>query len=405
MKSWRRLVALGLGGLATIVLVAGLVFWASGYFVTLQQNGGDRSQSSPIDPSPAPPAPPLPRMAGERVENVVLVLGDGMGFSQVMAARSELVGLNRKLLFERFPVTGWQTTHSRNAVYTDSASSASSLATGHKVEYGALSVSADGRELTTLFEAAIERGMAVGVVTDSYLWDATAAAFLAHAPERDRLEEIALQMVRSGADLLIGEEDPDLDADRPTAAGPSILEAAAAAGFLVARSADAFAELAPTGERPLLALFPSRVIADPERPPLLSDLAAAALARFAENPGGYLLLVESEEPDSGSHNRDLRRIVEGVRQLEAVAALAVERALADRSTLVLVTGDHESGGMALLHGDAEHRLGIRFATISHTAEPVPIYAFGAGAERFGGVLDNTEIALALAEALGLDLSG
>ncbi len=334
---WRRLLTIALVALLGLVLVAAVVFWTSGYFVTLQQLGGDQSQSSPIDASPAPPVPQLPRLDTSEVENVVLLLGDGMGFSQVMAARSELVGLNRKLFFERFPVTGWQTTHSRDAVYTDSASSASALATGHKVRYGALSMTPEGRHLTTLFEAAIERGMKVGLVTDSYLWDATGAAFLAHAPERDRLAEIAHQMATSGADLLIGGEDPHLDVDASTADAISVLASFEAAGFAVVRSVEAFAELDPADERPLLGLFPSGDVADPDRPPLLSDLAAAALERLAGHAGGYFLLVETEEPDVGSHNRDLRRIVEGIRQLDAVATLAVERALTDRTTLVLVT--------------------------------------------------------------------
>lgn len=400
----RRVTAISLAGVVLVALVAGLAFWYGGYFVTVEKQGGDQSQSSPIDLSPAAPTPSLPLLAAGAVENVVLVLGDGMGFSHVMAARSELVGLNHELYFERFPITGWQTTHSRSAIYTDSAAAASALATGRKVDYQAVSVTPDGRPLTTLFEAAMARGMAVGVVTDSYLWDATPAAFLAHVPHRRALESIALQMAASGADLLIGGEHPGVDIEARSADGPSILEAFESTGFRVVRSAEALAELDPRSDARLLGLFPPGEIAAADRPPVLPDLAATAMARLSRHPGGYFLLVESEEPDSGSHHEDLGRIVGGIRALDAVAALAVERALADRSTLVLVTADHETGGLALLHGDAEHRLGVRFATSSHTAEPVPVYAFGVGAERFGGVLDNTQIAQRLADLLDLDLS-
>lgn len=403
-RSGRRRLLLVAVGVVVLLVLAAFAFDCSGYFLRLDRQGGDQSQSSPIDLSPAPPSPRLPLLPDAEVDNVILILGDGMGLSHVMAARSELRGLNHRLYFERFPVTGWQTTHSRGSLYSDSASTGSSLATGQKVAYQAVSVSPDGEALTTLFEAAGARGMALGVVTDSYLWDATPAAFLAHVPHRRDLESIARQMAASAADLLIGEETLRLDIDRRPPGGASILASFAASGFEIVRSAEALAELDPASTERLLGLFPAGEITATDRPPVLPDLATTALAHLAGRPNGYLLLIESEEPDIGSHNQNLERIVTGIRHLEAIATLAVERALADRATLVLVTSDHEAGGLALLHGDAENRLGIRFATTSHTAEPVPIYAFGAGAERFGGVLDNTEIALRIAELLGLDLT-
>ena len=75
----------------------------------------------------------------------------------------------------------------------------------------------------------------------------------------------------------------------------------------------------------------------------------------------------------------------------------------DATTLVLVTADHETGGLDILHGDAENKLGVRWSTSSHSAEPVPIYAFGAGAQHFSGVKDNTEIARVLSKLLDLGM--
>ena len=123
---------------------------------------------------------------------------------------------------------------------------------------------------------------------------------------------------------------------------------------------------------------------------------------LSRNADGYFLLVETEEPDSGAHNEDLQRVVRGVKAVNEVAALALEHAAAG-DTLILITADHETGGLAILHGDADHNLGVRWATSSHTAEPVPVFAYGPGAERFGGARDNTEMAPAIAELLGFDL--
>ena len=102
----------------------------TGRFLTVAHDGGDQSQTSAVDLSPVPAAAPLPLFPDADPRNVILIIGDGVGFSHVLLGRSELGRMNEKLFFERFPVTGWHTTHAVDSVYTDSASSASSLATG-----------------------------------------------------------------------------------------------------------------------------------------------------------------------------------------------------------------------------------------------------------------------------------
>lgn len=400
----RRLAVFALNAGIFVILVMG-VLWASGRFLAIHRNGGDQSQSSPVDLTLLPAVASLPILDETGVRNVILLLGDGMGFSHVAIARSEISRMNERLLIERFPFTGWQTTHSLESVYTDSASSASSLATGHKVAYRSVSMAPDGRPLLTVAEAARDAGLAIGVVTDSYLWDATAAAFLTHVESRRLWGEIAQQMASSGAAVLAGERHKgtiDQESDEVPKLS-DLLGAFRERGFQVAQTAAELSTLAPTSPRPVLALFEPGEIADPERNPGLSELASFALQKLSQNTDGFFLIVESEEPDTGGHKRDLGRIVRGIRSLNEVAAMAVERALTDRSTLVLVTADHETGGLAILHGDADHRLGVRWSTSVHSAEPVPIYAFGVGAERFSGVKDNTEIARTLSELLGLGM--
>jgi alkaline phosphatase len=401
---WIRSLARFALQLLLLAVLVGAALRLTGRFVTIERNGGDQSQTSAVDLTPLPAQPSLPLVEAERVRNVVLIVADGMGFSHVVIGRSELRRLNEKLFFERFPVTGWQTTHALASVYTDSAASASSLATGHKVPYLGISVDGDGLALRTVAEAALDRGMAVGVVTDSYLWDATPAAFLAHAATRRERDGIIEQMIASGAALLVGESDEGLF-ERHSSIGdlPVLLELARQAGFDVVRSAAELADRSPASPAPVFALFDEGTVADPDTAPDLLELARFAIDKLSRDDGGYLLLVESEEIDSGAHRRELFRIVRGLRSIDEVARLAVDRALADRSTLVLVTADHETGGLDVLHGDAEHTLGIRWSTTSHTAEPVPIYAFGAGADRFAGVKDNTEIARILSELLDLGM--
>ena len=133
------------------------------------------------------------------------------------------------------------------------------------------------------------------------------------------------------------------------------------------------------------------------------ELADFALARLADDPEGFFLLVETEETDTAAHRREFQRMIAGFQAIDEVAARALDFARRDRSTLVLLTADHETGGLSLLSGRQGKRLGLRWTTGQHSGAPVPLYAYGPGARRFSAVRDNTEIAGILAELLGLRL--
>ena len=111
--------------------------------------------------------------------------------------------------------------------------------------------------------------------------------------------------------------------------------------------------------------------------------------------------METEETDTGGHRGDLERTVRGVTSLDLAAEAAVDFARRDGHPLVVATADHETGGLALLLGRAGEPMTVRWATTSHTAEPVPLLAWGPGAEHFSGVLDNTDIPRILARLLDL----
>lgn len=320
-----------------------------------------------------------------RAKNVVLLIADGMGFSHVNAARAAERGTDTPLAFERLPVVGWQTTHAADRWETDSAAAASAIATGRKYDNQALSL-----EATTIAEQALADGMALGLITDSFLWDATPAAFVAHVGDRDESAAVIEQMAQAGATLLVG-------GDRGGAA-----ESFRAAGYDVYGD---WLELSKRDFQPdgrWVGLFPEGMIADPATLPRLEQLTEAALRRLSIEPGGFFLLVETEEVDSGSHDQDFARVQRGVAALDRTLESVLSFARADGETLVVVTADHECGGLALVGGDYGEPLELRWATSEHTAEPVPIYAYGPGAERFGGVLDNTDLYHALAAALRRD---
>jgi len=363
-----------------LVAVAMTLLRLRGYRFVLETPRGDLSQSDPIhfgsrDGETSSPA--RPRAAATRVRNAILVVADGLGFSHLHAARAQLAGLGGRLELERLPVTGWVTTQSAESLVTDSASAATSLATGIKVPIGVL-------------------WLAVGLVTDSYLWDATVAAFAAHVASRRSYDEIAAQMARSGFPLLVGERHADVEAAERR------LDAFRRQGIRAAGDWGAATDLVASAE-PLLVLLPPGSVADPTRTPNAVGLARLALERLAADPDGFLLVFETEEVDSASHDRDLRRVTAAISSLDAAVSALVAFAAERDDTLVLVTSDHETGGLTLVWGEEGEPLGVRWAGGGHTGQPVPLLAYGARAERFSGVLDNTEIPQRLAELLGLDL--
>ena len=372
---------------------------------------GQRIAFTPADLERTPPAGEVdfevdgiqPRLEQPATEppprNLILLMGDGMGFSHITATRAEVVGLNRRLQMERMPITAWLNTHALTSLGTDSAAGATAIATGQKVRPGRLSLTKNGRALRTIAEEAIARGMSVGLVTDSYLWDATTSAFVVHVESRREYTEVARQMALSGAELLMGTVRGNFRDESEE--GQTQLGFYTEAGYTVVRDWETLEQRQTPGK--LVALLPKDHIGDPQRAPSLTELVDIAIERLSKNPGGFFLLVESEEPDTASHAHDFQRMVRGVASLDEAVGRALEFAREDAETLVMVTADHETGGLALLNASPGGKMEVEWASFGHPATPVPFFAYGPGAERFSGVLDNTDPPKRIAEMMGFDL--
>ncbi|MFA6955987.1 MAG: alkaline phosphatase [Thermoanaerobaculia bacterium] len=340
--------------------------------------------------------PMLPRVDAPRAKNLILIIGDGMGTTQVTAGRVALRGAGGILWLQTLPSGALVRTQSASSLVPDSAAAGTALATGVRVANGAVSIDPSGRPLKTLFERAREQGLAAGLITTTDIADATPAAFSAHVSSRKDELEIARQQATGGMEVLLG-CGPEKFLPRSRGGerkdGVDLVDALRKSGYAVTLDP---AALAPSGSGRLLGLF-----AEANRPPL-PTLTKSALETLSHDPDGFVLLVENEEIDSASHNHQLGRLIRGMAELDEAVRVALEFAKADGNTLVVVTADHESGGMELVDSKTEGTLGVRWATGNHTAQPVPLYAWGPGAASFGGEIDNTEVHALLAKALGLD---
>jgi alkaline phosphatase len=336
------------------------------------------------------------------VRNVVLFIGDGMGIGHVSAAAALLERPGITPAMADTPFVGLVQTWAANTLVTDSASSGTALATAHKTNKKMVGMLPDGSVVRNLFEAAHDHGLKTGVITTTGLVDATTASFTAHVDHRDSYDEILEQMLDSGAAVLFG---GDFAREKRAQRNPRYLNLAAnleelgkARGYRVTRDPDDLG----TTQLPALAFFPPRAGYAKQHGPPLAVSVLHAVEQLLEGEEGFFLVVESEVTDNLAHDNDIEAVMDGMRELnEAVAE--VLRTVAPRGdTLVLVTADHDTGGLSLVDGYYEDgEATVRWASGDHSSQWVPLFAFGPGSEDFTGVMDNTEVALGIARALDL----
>jgi alkaline phosphatase len=289
------------------------------------------------------------------------------------------------------------TTHAADALVTDSAAAATSLASGVKTRNGAIGVDAKGRPVATLLELAQQRGFATGLVATCSLTHATPAAFAAHRPSRTMDLEIALDIAAAAPDVLIGGGRRYFQA---RADGRDLVAELRAKGYPLVENARAIGW--SQGER-LLGLVADLHLprAHEGRGDFLSRAADDALRILARRER-FFLMIEGSQIDWGSHSNDGAWAAAEMADFDDAIGRVLDWAERDGGTLVVVTSDHETGGMAILGGSlGDGSLKAGFATEGHTATLVPVLAFGPGAEAFSGVYDNTDVFEKIRAALGL----
>jgi alkaline phosphatase len=344
---------------------------------------------------------PLPALADRPVKNVVLILGDGMGLVQIAAAAIRDHGADGRFVFERFPVTGLFATHPAGALVTQSDAAATAMATGVKTANGRIGEGPDGRPLRTLLEAARDAGHPTGLATTSAIVDATPAGFAAHVDSRHDYPRIAAQMAAAHVDLLAG---GGLELVAPDGLGRGPVAEAAARGVTIVTDAAAWRA---ADRLPVWAVFPGSTLGERPRHPDVGELAETSLRLLGEEAArrgrGFFLMIEEEGIDTAAHAREFERMARAVARLDRAVAAAARFAAADGATLVVVTGDHSTGGLEIDSTSTADRLRVAWASSRHGGEPVPAFVYGppAAAAAFTGLHDDTDLHGLLERALGL----
>lgn len=378
---------------------------------------------------------------------VILFIGDGVGVSYWTAARFAA----DNLAISRFKVMGLVDTRASNTLITDSAAGATAFASGIRTFNGAVGVGPDSQPAETALEAAKKQGWATGLVATSNITDATPAAFAAHVPSRAMQHEIARQMTELGVDVMLGGGGQFFSpATRPDRAD---LLGRLRGTHTVVTDAAGLAAVDDTDKR-LVGLFsPGHMPAAAQRTPTLPAMTKTAIDILSKDPDGFFLVVEGSQADWRGHdNMPIGAVVAEMLDFDAAIGVALEYQGRQPDVLILVASDHETGGMALetardsvvlqsasnglrdamrglaravgllskqaadsadttavrmegtaarldsqSRGARTERLVADYTTIGHTAQMIPLFVAGPGAEAFGGMIDNHRIGQMLLE--------
>lgn len=330
-----------------------------------------------------------------RVKNIIFLIGDGMGSSQVYAG---LIANRGKLYLSTMPVSGFNKTNAADALITDSAAGATAFSAGVKTNNGAIGVDRNNVPKKTILEMAEEKGMSTGLIASCGITHATPASFIAHQPQRSMYEEIAADFLRTEFELIIGGARNHFNNRKD---GRDLLSELEMKGYDVVTSMDslAFAE----SDR-----IAALIHAEHQRPAalgrgdMLEQAATFGIDHLSKNKKGFFLMIEGSQIDWGGHDNNVPYIVTEMLDFDRTIGEALKFAAKDGETLVVVTADHETGGFSINGGDLE--TGIvegNFTSGSHTAVMVPVYAYGPKAQLFSGIMENTDIFFKFKEALGL----
>ena len=327
-------------------------------------------------------------------KNIILLIGDGMGAGQVTLGRLSAQAENKILNLDSIKVEAQVQTKAANSPVTDSAAAGTSLATGWKTNNGMVSVLPDGTPVSTFLEMAQQSKKSTGLVTTTVVTDATPAVFAAHVNGRGEMAEIADQMMAHRINVLLGGGRayflPKSQAGSKRKDESDLLGGAKKSGYSVVGTRE---ELMQVRSGNLLGLFELEGLTTVAPEPTLAELAEKAIQLLSANKNGFFLMVEGGEIDHMAHNGDAPGVVKQFRDFDAAIGVALAFARKNKNTLVIVTADHETGGLAVLpppRGSSEPWSAV-WAVKGHSGNIVPLLAEGPGASGFGGVLDNTDI--------------
>lgn len=330
----------------------------------------------------------------KKPKNIILLIGDGMGLSQVSSAI--YYKKDGRPNFERFGTIGLSKTSSGSDLVTDSAAGATVFSAGVKTYNGAIAVDRDTLPVPTIVEQLSKDGFSTGIVATSSIQHATPAAFYAHVKQRRMYEEITEFAPTSGVDFFAG-GGLKYFTDRKDKR--NLLDAMRANGYTVIT--DKLPSKNVAGKEVILLADNGMPQMNEGRGDFLPKATQLALDKLSQNQKGFFLMVEGSQIDWGGHSNDAEHLIAELLDFDQTLGVALDFAKKNGETLVIVTADHETGGFTLAaDGSDYNKIKPLFSTKGHSGTMVPVFAEGPGAELFNGIYESNEIYFKMFEALG-----
>ena len=326
--------------------------------------------------------------------NVIYMIGDGMALPQVYAA---MLASHEKMTFSQFPYIGVVDTHSASNEITDSAAGGTALASDHKTKNGMVGMTPDSIPVKTVLEVLKEQGKETGIVVSSYVTHATPATFYAKVPKRKQYDDIAMQLAETeNVNLIIGGGRKHFN---QRADSLNLLEMMVDKyGWKVY---DTLADIDETCKKYAVIANDDHMPPAAERGDFLPRAVKTALRTLDNAENGFFLMVEGSQIDFACHAQDSTWMMDEMLDFDYAVKVALDYAKEKGNTLVVVTADHETGGLTMPDPNGKYTNPVfNYSTRSHTCLPVMVYAYGPGAEQFTGWMQNRDLKAKILNACG-----
>ncbi|MFT6807378.1 MAG: alkaline phosphatase [Saprospiraceae bacterium] len=345
--------------------------------------------------SPESSTPKAPKKA----KNVIFLIGDGMGLTQMSAGTFSNGNTSN---FEKCEYIGLHKPYASNMLITDSAAGATAFACGVKTYNAAIGVNADTLSVKTILEEAEERGLATGLIATSSIVHATPASFIAHNKFRKNYEDIAEAFLDTEIDYFVGGGKKHFDARNKD--DRNLIKELEEKGYLMSTYFEK--ELneieIPTSQNFGYLTSSEEPLPHAQGREYLSIAVSKGLdhlsSRGAED--GFFLMIEGSQIDWGGHANMIDYVIDEWKEFNTVIGEVIEWAEKDGETLVVITADHETGGLAIQKESKMDSIVAAFTSDYHTGTMIPVYSYGVGAEKFKGIYENTAICNKIKEAFG-----
>ncbi|RDC62954.1 alkaline phosphatase [Adhaeribacter pallidiroseus] len=319
-----------------------------------------------------------------KVKNVILLIGDGMGLAQIYAGYTGQAG---KLNLFNFLNIGLSKTSAADTYITDSAAGATAMATGKKTNNRYVGVDSQGKPLTAIPDLLTAYQMKTALISAGDITDATPACFYAHQNERSLSEAIALDFTSSPVDILIGGNSKPFI---KRADSRNLFTLLQQKGY---RTATQLTGFEPGVATKFVVLDSTAMLSKATgRNDFLRNALRTSIKALQPNKSGFFIMAEGAQIDHGGHQNNLPLVVQEMLDFDQLVGEAMQFADENGETLVVVTADHETGGLSLLDGNlTQNYVAGNFSSDDHSAIPVPVFAYGPHSLDFRGVYENTAL--------------